>query len=382
LAAANAIVGWRRGRSSRRCDTTHRGASQRWREGTPTPPPTTLQRSSPRGEHVDIILLVGFQQQEALDREWRSIDAITALAHHLHGHRRRTKTYGSPNSPSDFILMHSQNECQIQSGKTCSTIGRLFCRVLIIVLYPPHPAYLYVVLFPFHPPHSRVSTGSTSDPPPTTTTTGFGARETARTAPDRRSRTQIRPMRWLVRHGRLRRRWTGAALVLLLAGGALVLNARSLRQHYQQPLSSWYDPLHPPHPLHPPPPHLPRQPGFSRRGRSSAPKMYADTDEGRACRRMFPWPLKESRGSGATWNALADALLRATGSHPPEHANSPRYQQWVRELRAFYTPDRLRRSRAHPAPASSLRRILELINLRLDDPVATTPSASWWWAAA
>jgi hypothetical protein len=179
-------------------------------------------------------------------------------------------------------------------------------------------------------------------------------------------------MRWLVRHGR--RRWTGA-LVLLLAGGALVLNARSLRQHYQQqqqPLSSWYEPLQPP-----------RQPVFSRRGRSSAHRMYADTDEGRACHRMFPWPLEASRGSGAIWNALAAALLRATGSHPPEHANSTRFQRWVRELRAFYTPDRLRRSRAHPAPASSLSdEFSSWSGCGWKILSRTTPSASWWWAGA
>jgi hypothetical protein len=148
-----------------------------------------------------------------------------------------------------------------------------------------------------------------------------------------------------------------AVLVLLLAGGALVFNARSAVRRQPPPQQEQQE-----------------QPAFPRGRRSNAPRMYADTDEGgRACHSLFRWPLEESRSSGAAWNMLQDELLFATGSHPHEHATSTRFPQWVRELRAFYTPDRLRRSRAHPAPASSLRRILELVTLRLQDPLANDP---------
>jgi hypothetical protein len=100
---------------------------------------------------------------------------------------------------------------------------------------------------------------------------------------------------------------------------------------------------------------------------------YADTAASRACHRMFPWPLEEAKGSSAAWNRLQRDILSASHSYPPDHATSVRFQEWVRNLQGFYTADRLRRSRAHSAPSASIRRILELIQRRLDDPLQNDP---------
>jgi hypothetical protein len=95
---------------------------------------------------------------------------------------------------------------------------------------------------------------------------------------------------------------------------------------------------------------------------------WADTKDGRACQSLFPWSFDEVSSSSSTaWNRLRADILNAS-YFPDQHRSVTRFRTWVDDLYGFHSAERLRRSRAHPAPVASVRRILQLAQMRLDDP--------------
>jgi hypothetical protein len=107
-----------------------------------------------------------------------------------------------------------------------------------------------------------------------------------------------------------------------------------------------------------------------------APSMQA------ACDLMFPveslredpqyWSFSE------VWDELSASVRNATYHHyPPGHAvdyaRVDRYRRWVDHLFEFFTAERLQRSQAYPAPSESVRKIIEVIQRKIEDPVHNEP---------
>jgi hypothetical protein len=93
-----------------------------------------------------------------------------------------------------------------------------------------------------------------------------------------------------------------------------------------------------------------------------------------ACDRMFP----VNNHFSELWNEMGPAILNTTihhyaTGHPADYSRIGRYRRWVRHLLKFYTAGRLRRSQAYPAPTESIRRILEVIQKRIQDPTTNEP---------
>jgi hypothetical protein len=103
---------------------------------------------------------------------------------------------------------------------------------------------------------------------------------------------------------------------------------------------------------------------------------YADTAPGQVCHQLFPWGFFPKDSFRAVWGAVRPFLLNE--SYHPFDAFNPKddnettdlmeFRQWTASLFDFYTHERLRRSQAHPAPVRSVRKILELVRDRIDDP--------------
>jgi hypothetical protein len=100
-----------------------------------------------------------------------------------------------------------------------------------------------------------------------------------------------------------------------------------------------------------------------------------------ACDQMFPFSIREDRSYlsfGEVWDELAPSILNATYHHYPrshrvDYARADIYRRWVDHLFGYFNSQQLKRSQAHPAPTQSVRRILEVIQKRIRDPVNNEP---------
>jgi hypothetical protein len=104
-----------------------------------------------------------------------------------------------------------------------------------------------------------------------------------------------------------------------------------------------------------------------------------------ACDLMFPLETNTSLRDDPTYWSFAEVwdelgpLIRNTTyhhypqNHPVDYARIGRYRRWVDHLFAFHTAERMRRSQAYPAPSESVRRILEVVQRRIQDPVNNEP---------